>query len=298
MSDALFASFLYLFGLASAAPSTSPDANAEVQIQLRVRGGSTSDLAGTVTLNPSDQEGESVVLPVIGSSVLRARLPDQTLWKISAEIEGHWTSVEGGTISPGKCKAKLLPQIAAGGGDPAATSRLRNLETIAKVSETGFFQIEGVAPGTYVLEVTQEGLAPARVIPVEIWPDSETALRQSVVLRPPVTIEVSIAPALDLSEQPWNVAVLRASEYSASFDTAPVFDAEAGADGHVSIPGQAPGTFSVIVVDSEGNKVFFDHHVLVRDAADAVINIEIDYLALKGLLTFRDEPLAGLRKGG
>lgn len=204
-----------------------------------------------------------------------------------------WVEVDEGAIAEGGCTAHLLPRIAAGGGDPMVAAQIRNMGTDRKVQGNGFFHFDGIAPGTYVLEVEQAGFAPATMFPVEIWPDSETSLRDSLVLKRPLTLEIAVSPAKDAVGKAWDVRIFRASDFSAGFDSAPIYDAKADGEGLVRIPDQAPGTFYISVGDSLGNSVYSDHEVVVETPSDARIDIEVTMLTLNGELSFGGEALAG-----
>ena len=99
--------------------------------------------------------------------------------KKGASLKG-WVEVEGGPIANGQCVARLFPIVSTGGGDPALVERLRRAAAESPVGADGFFQLSGIAPGSYQVEVEQPGYAPARVFPVDVWPGAETALKQCI----------------------------------------------------------------------------------------------------------------------
>lgn len=204
-----------------------------------------------------------------------------------------WVEVAEGSIADGGCTAHLLPRISAGGGDPIVAAQIRGMGIDRKVQRNGFFHFDGVAPGTYVLEVEQAGFAPATMFPIEIWPGSETALRDSLILERPLTLEIAVSPMADAVGKAWDVQVFRASDFSAGFDNVPIYDANADLEGKVWIPDQAPGTFAIKVDDSLGNSFYSDFQVVVETPSDAQIDIEITMLTLTGELTLGDEPLTG-----
>ena len=106
-----------------------------------------------------------------------------------ASLSG-WVEVEGGSILPGQCIARLGLQQGPGGGSSKTEDRLRRAFVEQPVGRDGFFQLEAIPPGSYWLEVRQPGYAPARAFPLEVWDRSETSLKQPVVLKRPVAIEL------------------------------------------------------------------------------------------------------------
>jgi hypothetical protein len=209
--------------------------------------------------------------------------------KKGASVAG-WVEVEGGgPPMEGQCTARLLP-LAAPGSHPVTSARLESTASQAKVDKRGFFQIGGLQPGRYILEVALAGYAPSRVFPVEIWPAAESSLRQLVVLKRPLSLEVVLSPPLDWLGQPWQAVVYYASELSARFND-PIHEGPVARDGRLVAPDQAPGTFSIQISDSLGNR-FVSEDLEVRGAEDARHSIEIDLISVRGRVLFGKEPLA------
>ncbi len=200
--------------------------------------------------------------------------------------------VSEGKLAPEHATARLLPRVGPGGGASRLKQRLERTAASAAVHKNGFFQFAGITPGSYVAAVEHPGFATARLFPVEVFPGAETRLETPLVLRPPLTLELQISPQHDWLESPWNVTVLRASEHSAGFDDRPLHRGPAP-DGRIRLPEQAPGRFSVHVADSTGNRFFHDPNVVVEGPDDAIQRIEIELVAVRGVLLLGEEPLAG-----
>lgn len=210
--------------------------------------------------------------------------------KKGASLKG-WIEVEDGPIVAGQCVARLFPIVSAGGGDPTLTERLRRAAAEARVGPDGFFQLSGVAPGSYQLEVEQPGYATARIFPVDVWLGAETALKQSVILKRPVRIELTLKPAADWLDKPWRIKVLRAADASSGYERKPVHDGPVDAEGRVSIPGQGPGRFLVTVADSRGDGLLSEE-MEITGPADARRDIEIRLITVEGNVTLGRDPLA------
>ena len=207
--------------------------------------------------------------------------------KRGASVAG-WVEVEGGAIDPA-CRARLTPLVGPGGG-PAAGERVRSTGREVAVRKDGFFQIAGVAPGDYGLEVRQPGFARATVHPIAVSPRSETFLRDPVVLTRPLDIELAISPPLDGRGRPWRVLVFQASGDTGGFDRT-VSDRPADERGIVRILRQTPGRFQALIADSLDNQ-FGVHAFQVTGPENASQAIRLKILALRGTVKLGKEPLA------
>ena len=215
--------------------------------------------------------------------------------KAGASVAGWAETADGGLL---RCIAKLSP-LAAPGGRPSTAERLRSTILSAQVTERGFFQIGGVAPGSYLLEVSQQGYAPARVFPLEVFPGAETSLRSPVVLERPLDLELVITPLADWLGQPWQVQVFRASEFSGSYDREPVFEGAVSAEGTIIVRNQAPGAYWITVRDAAGNRLYSEPDIYISGPQDARRDLEIDLVTVKGEIYLGKEPLAAtLHFGG
>lgn len=203
-----------------------------------------------------------------------------------ASVAG-WVDVEGGRIGD-DCRARLAPLMAPGSGARIA-EKVRSTGNEVPVRKDGFFQLVGVAPGNYSLEVRQEGFAPATVHPIEVWPRSETFLRQPVTLKRPIQLELVFSPASDWLGRPWKVEVYRASGGNASFRDE-VYAGPTDEQGLVTIAHQPPGRFRVHVYDALGNRFDFrDFDVTGPEEARQTFDLEI--LTVQGTVRLGKEPL-------
>lgn len=175
-----------------------------------------------------------------------------TAAKHGASVAG-WAAVEGGAIEEGKCFARLAPLL-AGGADLGKAVELERTAIEQPVRKDGFFQLAGISPGTYALEVRQPGYSPARFSPVRVDPRAETLLREPLVLTHPLDLAFAIDPPLDRLGRPWHAKVSRARE---SERLAPiVFDGTVAPDGRFTVSGQPAGRFAVTIADSLDNRLY------------------------------------------
>lgn len=200
-----------------------------------------------------------------------------------------WVAVESGAIDSGRCIARLSTYV-GGGADAKAAFESESSAVEREVRGDGFFQLTGLAPGTYGLEIHQPGYSPARVAPLRVTPQGETFLEQPLLLKRPLILAFEIVPALDWIGHPWKVEVTREGE--ADGQPSPlVFEGSAGPDGRGSITGQSPGRFRIGVLDSLGNRVAVSDATL--DAAFASPHtIEVELITLEGTVRLGDVPIA------
>lgn len=204
-----------------------------------------------------------------------------------ASVAG-WVAVEGGAIEPGRCVVRLAP-LASGGADPKAALDIERGAVERSVGKDGFFQLAGLPPGTYALEVRQPGHAPARVAPLRVQPLAETFLEKPLVLAPLLELSVEISPALDWLGRPWRGQVTRLETGSGNPHPI-VFEGAAAEDGRLEVPGQSPGRFRIQVLDSLGNRLAI-REVAVEGPASAPERIEVSVITLEGTVRLGQEPL-------
>ncbi|MBV9492819.1 MAG: carboxypeptidase regulatory-like domain-containing protein [Acidobacteria bacterium] len=162
-----------------------------------------------------------------------------------ARIEGKKGKLAG-------ARARLIRVVAAG-AQGRTSERLRRPVAETPVGEDGFFQLVGIAAGSYEVVVEQPGFAPARLYPIEVYEGSETTIRPLLDLRSPIDIRLSVRPARDWLGKPWRVAVTPIAAYTNALADEPTFAGSVSENGEVAVPGQTPGDFNVIVTDAAGN---------------------------------------------
>jgi hypothetical protein len=204
-----------------------------------------------------------------------------------ASVAG-WVAVEGGALEPGACVARLSPLV-AGGPDPAAALDVERKAAERGVGKDGFFQLTGLAPGAYALEVRQPGYSSVRIAPVRVAAQAETFLEEPLVLRRLLDLSLEISPALDWLGHPWKVQIFRQEENSGKPNPL-AFEGSAQPDGGLVISGQPSGRFGITVLDSLGNRLA-DSQVSLDGPDSPAQRIEIDLITLEGTVRLGQEPL-------
>ena len=208
--------------------------------------------------------------------------------KVGASLVGR-VETEDGSRPSGLGVARLLPLQAPGPG-AAQAKRLQATAAEASVREDGFFQLTDLRPGTYLLEVTSPGYAPARVSPAQVEASLETTVAFPVVLRRPIRLEIVLTPARDWLDRPWQVTLHGTSASTGEVKGKPAYHSPASREGLVTLPDQETGRYWVTVADSLGNRLlseWFD----VSGPGDAHQDLAIEVITVEGTVKLGREPL-------
>ncbi|HEX8154887.1 MAG TPA: carboxypeptidase-like regulatory domain-containing protein [Thermoanaerobaculia bacterium] len=198
-----------------------------------------------------------------------------------ASVAG-WAAAEGKKI--GGARARLVRLIAPGASG-RMRERLERRVAQTMVREDGFFQLAEIGPGSYELVVELDGLAPARVSPLEVQAESETVLRHPLRLQPPIDFALRVAPA-----EAWRVRVVRRADWQT------VFHGAVDAAGLVALRNQVPGTYAITISDEAGNQYLHEDLVIER-AAEYPLRVET--IDLSGVTSYGGKPAAAtLHFGG
>jgi hypothetical protein len=185
----------------------------------------------------------------------------------------------------GNATVELRPRIA---GSLRAKERLESLSFKATVNARGFFQIDGVPPGAYILEARHERFAPAiasvRAVPGEV---TEVA-NPPLLLDYPKVLEVFIDPPVDPAGEPWTVKLQRLDRDSSVVTT--VADEAAPPDGVWRMPGLPQGRYILKLSRSEGDGWWAGEVVI--DDNPSPVEVRIDPVRVAGTVRLGEKPLA------
>ncbi|MEM7048200.1 MAG: hypothetical protein AAF604_01010 [Acidobacteriota bacterium] len=199
-----------------------------------------------------------------------------------------WVETASGKSFDAGARARLSPLAPR----TALRERLTSKTDEVAVSATGFFQLSGLAAGTYLLEIEHPAYAISRQFPLELWDGRETRLAAPLILQPPMDLRATIDPPLDPSGRPWIVELLRRSPLSGAAGSEFAFQGPASRAGEVVVRGEAPGTFSLQVKDRWDNSFFIEPWLTV-EPGEGDIEVRLDLIEVVGRLTHRDEGIAG-----
>lgn len=182
--------------------------------------------------------------------------------------------------------------------EPSPTKRERP-RPLAEVplTEDGTFQLTGLDPGTFVLEITKPGFAPARVFPLEVPRSALIGLRDAIVLHRPLEIDLLLDPPQDGHGRPWQIRLEPAAVGSGTWDKSAAFEGETDETGLLRLRDRVPGRHLLVVTDLDGNRFHGDSDFWLTDGQP--IHLTLPIVEISGRLVFRDEGLPGsLRFGG
>ena len=191
-----------------------------------------------------------------------------------------------GTAAESEARAILRPLQVAPARD-AARNPQEHLSQQVRVNDRGFFHFDGVAPGSYQLDVHLAGYAMVRQPPIEVIERTEAELRDIVPLFIPKALEVTIDPPMDLDGKSWRVELIPLASPAAPLD----FLAEAAAEGGRWRRGAlAPGQYHLMVRDSQ--RALWYHEIFEHDNEDHELQVLLPLVPVTGTVNLGGEPLA------
>jgi Carboxypeptidase regulatory-like domain len=167
--------------------------------------------------------------------------------------------------------------------DHERASELGQKET---VNARGYFEVTGVAPGSYQLTVRHPRYAPAQVAPLDVHPGAETEIH-SVVLRPAIDLEVRMDPARGPGGERWHATLLRKGTNPSHLIT--VQEGLASEEGVLRFPALAPGPYEIQVNTAQGTRWAFEEVEVRPGMAPHVV--ELPLLEVEGEVLLGSEPL-------
>ena len=195
-----------------------------------------------------------------------------------------WVRTADSTPIDGSCIATLelhTPTRYPRSGD----RRLTKVGDQAGVSPRGFFQAKGLQPGSYRLEVRQEGFV-ASSREVLIIENRESAVSDPIVLKRPRTVEIQIIPELDRFGRSWNIVLKNQG-------TRTRIQGGANEEGLWVTAGVPAGRHSLQITDSKKSRWFTGAVEIAADEPRTKLAFEFPHLLIEGQLTLGGELVAG-----
>jgi hypothetical protein len=201
-----------------------------------------------------------------------------------------WVVSDDSSMDTRKARVRLV-RLIAGADDPIARERLERAVAQASVSSSGFFQLSGIAEGTYRLLAEAEGGGKGVLAPVEVKTNAESALRTPLRISPPLTLRVEVQPHNDWRNRPWTVRIDRLLDYSLATDGPPLVVAPVSENGSLEVPNVECGTFNALVLDADENTLA-SKTFTVTGAENASQVIEMSVVRVQGEVRDGDEEVA------
>jgi hypothetical protein len=212
--------------------------------------------------------------------------------RAGASVVG-WIEPPGGEFRFSEVQARLEPVTLGSVSGRDDLERRDVLSQTARPNQRGFFELSGVAPGSYVLSVEHPGYATTTLSPVTVLDGAETEVRQ-ITLSPPAALEVRLDPPRHPLSH-WIVELHHLSRVPGHSDR--VAEGPASAEGVWTAAGLESGEYRLRVLDRRGSS-WADQEIEVAPEMEP-IRIELPMVRLEGMLTLGGEPLtASLYFGG
>jgi len=205
-------------------------------------------------------------------------------------VLGWVVTVDRSPIAKG-ARIELRPRMSgpvSGGRDRGG--RLESLTFEAPVNERGFFQIDGVPAGSYVLEASQAPFAPSRVT-VQVLPGEVTEVANPpVVLDFPKALEIVLNPPLDPDGKPWSVELAQLDRNT--MEISKVAATIAGEDGSWKKTGLSQGSYMVRIGSYAGDT--WHRQQIEVDESPVPLFIDLEVVQVVGTVKLGESPLAAL----
>lgn len=207
--------------------------------------------------------------------------------------------VEKSDVDGGAAGVELRFDLRSVGHPTAALREEQESTAVRTVTDArGGFAVADLPPGSWVIEATAPGYAPALLTGVEVTPGQMLQMREPVRLTRPFDFEVAIDPPHDATGSAWNLRASRRSVRSGGLEEEPAFQGPV-TGGIATIRVSIGDRLFLRVVDSADNGVWFDPDFAVDDEPDRRLDVVIEQVPVAGRVTVGDEPLqATLHFGG
>lgn len=159
------------------------------------------------------------------------------------------------------------------------------LPLTAQAAKNGFFHIDGVTPGAWIVRARHPKNLYAEPVPLTVIAAADAQLARPMMLDRPRRIEVAVAPPQDPDGKRWHVEVMR--EIRPGFVEG-YTQSSADTDGRFSATA-LPGTYSVAVNTAAGDE--WHRQQVMVGAADVRLDLQMPSRVVKGTVTLAGKPL-------
>ncbi|MCP4661860.1 MAG: carboxypeptidase regulatory-like domain-containing protein [bacterium] len=207
-----------------------------------------------------------------------------------------WVEIAGGEAAGG-AQVALTPQsVSRHPQRSGEKGRLGLMNLTAATNARGFFQIDRVAPGSYVIEAAKDSYAPARATVRALEGEETLIARPPLVLHPLQTVEVYVQPPVPPEAEQWLLEVVqldRRSHTIQSFDKTTI--SPSGTWSSTVVP---PGRYRFILrTAADGGPWLSQDEEIEPDPLPVFLDLPI--IEVRGTVLFGGEPLiAEVRFGG
>ena len=193
-------------------------------------------------------------------------------WVASADKEGF---TSGATVR--------IEPVKFGYGEEDA----RLLAQTVKANHRGFFQFTGLPAGQWLVTAEAAGRSPSKTNAVDVDEQREATLREPLLLRELVDMEIAIDPPVFSAQERWSIRLSRNKPNSAYSER--LGEQKAGADGRMSISRLPAGEYRVEV--RAGGSIFRSLNVYAEQPMQP-LRLTVDSLRVRGHIRAGGEGLA------
>jgi hypothetical protein len=224
-----------------------------------------------------------------------AELRDAIVLRRGSAVRGWVTIEDHGTV--GGAKVEVAPRIAGSPAKQGSEDRIKAKKLTTEVTERGFFQVDGLAPGAYLVRASKDGYASAPVS-VRVRENEVTEIdRPPLILREPRTLEVYLDPPTPPVGEAWTAELSQVDGHGRSLDV--TYEGVVPPGGAWRVEGASDGRYSLDVRTTldrpePGAGVPAWHTRTVEVTPETTqIFVTVPAIAITGRLTFGDEPIEG-----
>ena len=169
---------------------------------------------------------------------------------------------------------------------PEASRQLKDLTRTTVPDAGGAFQFVNLRAGTYQLKVSADGFADALVQPLRVFPGRESRVAEPIRLQVPVTLDVTVTPALTPKQESWRLSLLPDGSYQSATWTR---EQEVDATGFLRQEGIAPGRYVLRLEDRFGYVWSSSHIALTPETPP--LEVRIESIPVEGEIALGGEPI-------
>lgn len=186
-------------------------------------------------------------------------------------------------------RVHLTPRSVVQHRSSVSGARIETMRLAAVTNSRGFFQIEGVPPGEYVLEAYKEPFAPTRVS-VRVLRDQVTEVSDPpLVLREPQAVEIFVDPPLTPNGDRWRALWMQIDKGSSAIASQLEFEIpESGAWKLEDVP---PARYLLTLGPAGSEQRWYQEEIEVGEAQPALF-VTLPVTAVRGSVSFGDDPIA------
>lgn len=198
-------------------------------------------------------------------------------------LAGWLAPSEDTALNVGHLTLSLEPETAGWLGSPDSKRGHEFLSAQAETDVNGFFQIAGIPDGSYSLRLVSPEVTFARAPSFRFLGGENRLLDEALLVQPELRLEVYIDPPTDHRAEPWTLQYARTSTDALARDFAV---AESTEDGYFAARGLSPGSYILMVSDSEGSRWHAENITLEAGTVPLLISLEL--VAIEGRVTGPD----------